>query len=64
MTSAEIKAASLGSLWTRLEALEFAANPRDQDEMFQLQKEISARDRPWARLQASFDAAAADEQFP
>lgn len=62
MTNQEMTKATLGVLWTRLEALEFADDrAANYDEIFRLQDEISRRDRPWARLEASFEAALEDE---
>ncbi len=63
MTHAEIKTAKTSALWSRLEALEFADNSRNMDEIYKLQDEISRRGRPWARLEASFEAAIEDEHY-
>jgi hypothetical protein len=61
MTHTEIKRASTASLWTRLEALEFADDAQNLDEIFKIQDEISSRETPWARLQASWQSALNDE---
>lgn len=63
MTIKEIGKATIEVLWTRLEALEFVADPYNQIEIHWLQTEISSRDVPWARLEASFNAAIEDEYY-
>lgn len=63
MTHQEIKNAKLSTLWARLEVLEFADNPYDHDEIYKLQDAISNYDKPWARLEASFEAAIEDEYY-
>jgi hypothetical protein len=61
MKTWEMKLATEAALWVRLEALEFADNARDWDEISRLQDEIVSRERPWHRLEASFEAALEDE---
>ncbi len=63
MTHTEIKTARTDALWSRLEALEFADDAQNLDEVYKIQDEISRRERPWARLEASFEAAIEDEHY-